>query len=123
MRVPIAYGLSWPERVQSGASPLDFSSLAALTFEPPNAQRFPGLQLAWESLRGPSGTTAVLNAANEVGVDAFLNRRIRFDQIHELNIRVLERCAPGRISSEIDLLDTDANARRVARAALAEISL
>ena len=122
MRVPIAYGLSWPERVQSGASQLDFSRLAALTFEPPNPKRFPGLQLAWDALRAPAGTTAVLNAANEVGVDAFLNRRIRFDQIHELNVKVLERCLPSGADSELDLLDTDASARRVAHALLSEIS-
>ena len=122
MRVPIAYGLSWPERVQSGASQLDFSRLAALTFEPPNPKRFPGLQLAWDALRAPDGTTAVLNAANEVGVDAFLNRRIRFDQIHELNVKVLERCLPNSADSELDLLDTDASARRVAHALLSEIS-
>lgn len=122
MRVPIAYGLSWPERVQSGASQLDFSRLAALTFEPPNPKRFPGLQLAWDALRAPDGTTAVLNAANEVGVDAFLNRRIRFDQIHELNVKVLERCLPNGADSELDLLDTDASARRVAHALLSEIS-
>lgn len=121
MRVPIAYGLSWPERVQSGASQLDFSRLAALTFEPPNPKRFPGLQLAWDALRAPDGTTAVLNAANEVGVDAFLNRRIRFDQIHELNVKVLERCLPNSADSELDLLDTDASARRVAHALLSEI--
>ncbi len=122
MRVPIAYGLSWPERVQSGASQLDFSRLAALTFEPPNPKRFPGLQLAWDALRAPDGTTAVLNAANEVGVDAFLNWRIRFDQIHELNVKVLERCLPNGADSELDLLDTDASARRVAHALLSEIS-
>jgi 1-deoxy-D-xylulose-5-phosphate reductoisomerase len=122
MRVPIAYGLSWPERVQSGAAPLDFSRLAALTFELPNSERFPGLQLAWDALRAPDGTTAVLNAANEVGVDAFLNRRIRFDQIHELNVKVLERCLPNCADGELDLLDTDASARRVAHALLSEVS-
>lgn len=122
MRVPIAYGLSWPERVQSGAAPLDFSCLAALTFEPPNPQRFPGLQLAWDALRAPAGTTAVLNAANEVGVDAFLSRRIRFDQIHELNVKVLERCLPVGAESELDLLNTDASARLVAHALLSDIS-
>jgi 1-deoxy-D-xylulose-5-phosphate reductoisomerase len=123
MRVPIAYGLSWPERVHSGASQLDFSRLAALTFEPPNPKRFPGLQLAWDALRAPAGTTAVLNAANEVGVDAFLSRRIRFNQIHELNVKVLERCPSVSAGSELDLLNTDASARRVAHALLSEMGI
>jgi 1-deoxy-D-xylulose-5-phosphate reductoisomerase len=123
MRVPIAYGLSWPERVQSGASPLDFSRLASLTFERPDMNRFPGLQLAWDSLRSPAGTTAVLNAANEVAVEAFLNRRIRFDQIYELNVAVLDRCVSVSADSESDLLDTDASARRIAHSLLSAIKI
>ena len=121
MRVPIAYGLSWPERVPSGAAPLDFSKLVPLTFEAPDAQRFPGLGLAWHSLRSIPGTTAVLNAANEVAVDAFLNRRIRFDQIHFLNQQVLETCLPDHPRSESDLLETDAQARQAARDVLSRI--
>ena len=85
MRVPIAYGLSWPERIESGAGALDFRNLQNLTFEPIDGdghrERYPGLALAWESLRGESGSCAVLNAANEVAVAAFLERQIRFDQI------------------------------------------
>src|SRR5699024_5714262 len=76
MRVPIAYGLAWPERVASGAAALDFHALSAMTFESIDGhghpERFPGLRLAWEVLEAPSGTTAVLNAANEVAVAAFL---------------------------------------------------
>ena len=93
MRVPIAYGLSWPDRSVSGASALDWRSLAAMTFEPvddPQHQaRFPGLALAWQALAMPSGACAVLNAANEVAVEAFLSRRIRFDQIHRINAETL----------------------------------
>ena len=122
MRVPIAYGLSWPERVESGASSLDFSRLAALTFEPPDPLRYPGLKLAWEALCAPPGTTAVLNAANEVGVEAFLDRRIRFDQIHQLNLTVLNQCTVGNACSEQALLDIDAGARRVAKMALSEMN-
>jgi len=89
MRVPIAYGLSWPERVVSGASALDFRQLAPMTFESLNAHdhglRFPGLKLAWESLDARFGTCAVLNAANEIAVAAFLAGQIRFDQIHAVN--------------------------------------
>jgi 1-deoxy-D-xylulose-5-phosphate reductoisomerase len=61
MRVPIAYGLAWPRRVESGASMLDFTALAALTFEAVDTRRFPGLQLAWDTLEAPAGTTAVLS--------------------------------------------------------------
>ncbi|MDO9404643.1 MAG: 1-deoxy-D-xylulose-5-phosphate reductoisomerase [Polaromonas sp.] len=115
MRVPIAYGLGWPDRVDSGAQPLDFRALATMTFEVPDPQRFPGLQLAWEVLRAPAGTTGVLNAANEVAVDAFLDKRIRFDQIHHVNRATLDRLPVSESDSIEDLLDLDAKARAVAR--------
>ncbi|WP_374413204.1 1-deoxy-D-xylulose-5-phosphate reductoisomerase [Hydrogenophaga sp.] len=114
MRVPIAYGLSWPERIESGAQPLDFASLGALTFEKPDDGRFPGLRLAWEALAGPAGTTAVLNAANEVAVAAFLERRLRFDQIHSINRATLEAVVPSKADSLEGLLELDAQARAVA---------
>jgi 1-deoxy-D-xylulose-5-phosphate reductoisomerase len=123
MRVPISYGLSWPERVVSGAIPLDFARLSALTFETPDLNRFPGLQLAWDALRAPAGTTAVLNAANEIGVEAFLNRRIRFDQIHILNISVMDCCQIGAANTEEELLYIDAQARRNARAILTGMTI
>ena len=111
MRVPIAYGLSWPERMASGAAALDFSNLAALTFEKPDNERFPGLQLAWDALAGPTGTTAVLNAANEVAVAAFLDGRLRFDQIHAVNHATLQAMVPSKPQSLDDLLAIDAEAR------------
>ena len=119
MRVPIAYGLSWPERIVSGAAALDFHQLAAMTFEPldapGHAQRYPGIRLAWEALRGPTGSTAVLNAANEEAVDAFLNRRIRFDQMHAVNLATLEAVSISQPQSLADLLALDAQARAVAQ--------
>ena len=111
MRVPIAYGLAWPERIVSGAASLDFANLAALTFEKPDNERFPGLQLAWDALRGPSGTTAVLNAANEVSVAAFLDGRLRFDQIHAVNHATLQAMVPSKPQSLGDLLASDAESR------------
>jgi len=117
MRVPIACGLAWPERIASGAGKLDFASLAALTFEAADEVRFPGLHLAWHALRAPPGTTAVLNAANEVAVEAFLERRLGFDRIHAVNLETLERVLPSKPSSLADLLDLDASARVAARAA------
>ena len=123
MRGPIAYGLAWPSRHASGASALDFTALAALTFEPLSSrdhpQRFPGLQLAWDALAAAPGTTAVLNAANEVGVAAFLDRQIRFDQIHIVNTESLERLIPHSPQSLQDLLEIDRQARATANAIIA----
>ncbi len=118
MRGPIAYGLSWPERIVCGAAPLNFSTLGGLSFEAMDsrghADRFPGLKLAWEVMDAPSGSTAVLNAANEIAVAAFLASRIRFDQIHEVNIRTLERVHPQSPDSLSDLLALDGESRAVA---------
>jgi 1-deoxy-D-xylulose-5-phosphate reductoisomerase len=115
MRVPIAYGLSWPERVESGARPLDFRALPTMTFDAPDPKRFPGLQLAWEVLQAPVGSTAVLNAANEVAVEAFLEGRIRFDQIHQVNRATLDSWAMPTVTGVEDLLVLDGQARSRAR--------
>jgi 1-deoxy-D-xylulose-5-phosphate reductoisomerase len=126
MRVPIAYGLSWPERIESGAAALDFHALAAMTFEamdePEHVLRFPGLRLAWETLRGAPGSCAILNAANEVAVEAFLNKRIRFDQIHELNRATLDSlvCSPPECLD--DLLALDARSRQEAERNLTRLT-
>ncbi len=111
MRVPIAYGLSWPARMESGASEIDFSRLSPLTFEAPDPIRFPGLPLAWRALESPPGTTAILNAANEIAVEAFLNKRIRFDQIHAVNDATLAACIPGPADTLDELLALDSEAR------------
>jgi len=126
MRVPIAYGLSWPERIESGAAALDFHALAAMTFEamdePEHVLRFPGLRLAWETLRGAPGSCAILNAANEVAVEAFLNKRIRFDQIHELNRATLDSlvCSPPECLD--DLLALDVRSRQEAERNLTRLT-
>ncbi|MES2912219.1 MAG: 1-deoxy-D-xylulose-5-phosphate reductoisomerase [Pseudomonadota bacterium] len=114
MRVPIAYGLAWPGRIASGAQALDFRAMANMTFEVPDHARFPGLQLAWDVLAAPVGTTAILNAANEIAVAAFLERRIRFDQIHSVNLATLEKLSVSDIHGIDDLLALDAEARSVA---------
>ena len=122
MRVPIAYGLSWPQRISSGAQALDFASLGALTFEAPDAQRFPGLGLAWQALLGAPGSTAKLNAANEVAVEAFLDRRIRFDHIHAVNAEVLALGVP-QLPTDLDaLFALDALAREQAAAVVRRLS-
>ncbi len=116
MRVPIAFGLSFPDRIESGASALDFTRLSALQFEPADMARYPGLQLAWDTLRGPDGSTAILNAANEVAVAAFLSGTIRFDQIHSVNAATLDHvtCTPDACRSLEGLLALDAHARQAA---------
>ncbi len=119
MQIPIAYGLSWPERMASGAQALDFASLSDMSFEAiitrGHPERFPGLKLAWEALEAPSGTTAVLNAANEIAVAAFLDKRIRFDQIYAVNVETLEAVSPSPAGSLEHLLALDAESRAVAQ--------
>jgi 1-deoxy-D-xylulose-5-phosphate reductoisomerase len=126
MRVPIAYGLAWPERLASGAQALDFSKLADMSFESLDSrghrERFPGLQLAWDALAAAPGTTAVLNAANEVAVAAFLERRIRFDQIHAVNLATLSAVTPSKPASLQDLLSLDAESRAAAGQAMARLA-
>ena len=123
MRVPIAYGLAWPDRIESGAAALDFHTLADMTFEAldsrGHAVRFPGLRLAWESLRAAPGTTAILNAANEVAVAAFLDGRVRFDQIHAVNLATLSAVTPSNPQSLDELLELDRMARQAAGQAVA----
>jgi 1-deoxy-D-xylulose-5-phosphate reductoisomerase len=118
MRGPIAYGLSWPDRMVSGACALNFSTMSALTFETFDSDdqraRFPGIALAWNVLNAAPGCPAVLNAANEVAVAAFLNGRIRYDQIHQVNVETLESVVPSTLHSLEDVLALDADARRKA---------
>jgi len=119
MKVPIAYGLSWPDRITSGAAALDFRSMADMTFESIDSkgheQRFPGLKLAWSVLNAPSGSTVMLNAANEVAVAAFLDGQIRFDEIHAVNLETLEMAVPFCPQSLEDLLALDALSRHAAQ--------
>ena len=122
MRGPITYGLAWPDRIESGAARLDFSKMAGMSFEVADFQRFPGLKLAWEALAAPAGTTGVLNAANEVGVAAFLAGRIRFDQIHQVNLTTLAAHSPASPASLDDLLVLDADARRMAGDCVARLA-
>lgn len=127
MKVPIAYGLSWPDRMASGAAALDFRAMADMTFESLDShghkQRFPGLQLAWSVLEAPSGSTAVLNAANEVAVAAFLDGKIRFDQIHGVNLETLESVATAIPQSLEDLLALDALSRDAANRVVGRVGV
>ncbi len=127
MKVPIAYGLSWPQRMISGASALDFRAMPDMTFESLDSlghgQRFPGLALAWAVLAAPAGSTAVLNAANEMAVAAFLAGQIRFDQIHAVNLDTLDKVQPAPPGSLEDLLAIDAQSREVAARVVACLSV
>ncbi|TCP12145.1 1-deoxy-D-xylulose 5-phosphate reductoisomerase [Crenobacter luteus] len=112
MRTPIAYALSWPERIAAGVAPLDFTTLSSLTFEAPDLARFPCLRLAFAALEQGGDAPAVLNAANEVAVAAFLDGRIGFTDIPRLvdgALSALDLAASVDLDS---LLDKDAAARR-----------
>jgi 1-deoxy-D-xylulose-5-phosphate reductoisomerase len=126
MRVPIAYGLSWPQRMASGAASLDFSQMKAMTFESIQANdhplRYPGLALGFEALKASPGVCAVLNAANEIAVQAFLDRQIRFDQIHAVNTATLEAFIPAVPASLEDLLAIDHESRAHAQRAVKRLA-
>jgi 1-deoxy-D-xylulose-5-phosphate reductoisomerase len=124
MRVPIAYGLSFPERIESGASQLDFGAMSDLSFEAPDMARYPGLQLAWDTLRGTPGSTTVLNAANEEAVAAFLAGGIRFDQIHAVNAMTLNavQVAADEAATIDGLLALDARSRGQAQLHVARLA-
>jgi 1-deoxy-D-xylulose-5-phosphate reductoisomerase len=124
MRVPIAYGLAFPQRIESGAAALDFATLQGLSFEPADRARFPGLYLSWEALAGPEGSSAVLNAANEEAVAAFLSGAIRFSDIHRINQDTVASLVPTRADSASfdDLLALDQRARAAARKHMAQLN-
>lgn len=125
MRVPIAYGLSWPDRMESGAEALDFRRMQALTFEAidehGHPERFPALRLAWDCLNGPQGSCVVLNAANEVAVQAFLNQQIGFDAIYKVIAASLDQMVLSPCRSIDALLDLDAQARALATQLLRKV--
>jgi 1-deoxy-D-xylulose-5-phosphate reductoisomerase len=114
MRTPLAYALAWPERVASGAERLDFTRLGELTFEAPDLQRFPCLGFAYDALRHGRAASAVLNAANEVAVQAFLEGRLRFTGIATTIERVLDTFDPEPPSGIDEVLEIDRRAREVA---------
>lgn len=114
MRIPISYALAWPERLTNSASCLDLLKLAQLDFEPINKKRYPCLDLAYQALRIGGTATTILNAANEVAVQAFLEEKINFTDIAELNKKVLEKIHSRPVTSIEVILDDDDFARAVA---------
>jgi len=113
MRTPIAYALAWPERIASGVAPLDLFAIAKLDFVAPDLERFPCLALAYQALRAGGTVPALLNAANEVAVDAFLNQRIAFLDIPRLIESVMTAVPRSEVHKLQDVLDADAAARVV----------
>ncbi|WP_255990394.1 1-deoxy-D-xylulose-5-phosphate reductoisomerase [Chitinolyticbacter albus] len=116
MRTPIAYGMAYPERVEAGVKSLDLFSVGRLDFEAPDLARFPCLRLAFEALQAGGAATAVLNAANEVAVDAFLQHKLSFPGIAALNETVLCQLAHLPADSLEALMQADAAAREAALA-------
>ncbi len=111
MRTPIAQALAWPERVSSGVADLDLFAVGRLDFECPDLERFPALDLAFAAARAGGTAPAVLNAANEVAVAAFLERRIRFTSIPEVVAATLEGMDSEAVGDLDALLDVDRRAR------------
>lgn len=115
MRTPIAYSMAWPERISAGVEALDLFKIARLDFEAPDFQRFRCLQLAYDVLREGGTAPAILNAANEVAVAAFLEGHLPFLGIAQLDEAVLNTLPAGPEGSLADVLAADAEARRIAR--------
>jgi len=114
MRVPIAHALGFPERIESGATPLDLAALGALSFERPDPQRFPCLGLAYAALRDGGTAPAVLNAANEVAVSAFLEGKLQFTAIPQVIERAMRQAPATPADSLGTVLEADRSARRAA---------
>ena len=118
MRTPIAHALGWPDRIASGVESLDIVRIGRLDFEPPDLERFPCLQLARNAAEAGGTAPAVLNAANEVAVDAFLARRLSFLAIPEIIGAVLAEHSVRSVDSLQDVLSADQWARRQAQVAV-----
>jgi len=114
MRTPIAHALGWPERIASGVEPLDVFEVAKLEFEKPDFSRFPCLAMAYESLKMGGTATTILNAANEIAVDAFLNKRLGFTKIAKVIEKTLYTVSSQHAENLNIILEADQQAREVA---------
>ncbi len=121
MRTPIAYALGWPERIHSGVESLDLLAVARLDFEPPDDRRFPCLRLAREAIGAGGTATAILNAANEIAVEAFLQRRISFPQISQVIDTTLEKLPIKSAESLDSVIQDDVLARECATALIGRL--
>ena len=119
MRTPIAHALAWPDRIDSGVAPLDLFAVGQLNFERPDAKRFPCLDLSYRALRAEGNAAAVLNAANELAVEAFLEERLPFLGIAEVIAETLDEVPQAELPDLDAVLDADRQARSVAGKVLA----
>ena len=118
MRAPIAYAIAWPERVTSGVPRLDLAKVGQLTFEEPDVERFPCLALAYDALRAGGTMPAVLNAANEVAVEAFVGGKLTFGGIARAVEATMQAHAVRRVTSLADIEEADRWARAHVRSNL-----
>jgi 1-deoxy-D-xylulose-5-phosphate reductoisomerase len=121
MRTPIAHALSWPERCESGVSALDLIATGRLEFQAPDFEQFPCLALGYEAAHSGCAASAILNAANEVAVAAFLSGRIRFTDISRVIRECLERAKVDEPNDLQDVLNLDAEGRRLAGLVMANL--
>jgi 1-deoxy-D-xylulose-5-phosphate reductoisomerase len=118
MRTPIAHAMAWPERIESGVASLDLLAVARLDFEPPDLQRFPCLRLAYQAVEQGGSCPAILNAANEVAVNAFLQGQVKFTAIPELIENTLAEVPACNNADLEELMNVDATARSVTEQAI-----
>ncbi|MGB1289827.1 MAG: 1-deoxy-D-xylulose-5-phosphate reductoisomerase [Porticoccaceae bacterium] len=123
MRTPIAHGLAWPQRISSSVADLDLAEIAKLTFEQPDLERFPCLKLAYQAAEAAGDAPAVLNAANEIAVDAFLNQRIGFTDIAKVVDQTLNTFDFFEPDSLAAVQESDARARRTAISMVKQLEL
>jgi 1-deoxy-D-xylulose-5-phosphate reductoisomerase len=121
MRIPIAYALAWPERLETPAERLDLAALGRLDFEKPDLQRFPALRIAREAMEAGGAAPIVLNAANEVAVESFLRGRIRFPEIGRVVEQALEEASFESPHSIAEVLEIDRMTRTRVEASMTEI--
>jgi 1-deoxy-D-xylulose-5-phosphate reductoisomerase len=112
MRTPIAHALAWPKRMQSGVEPLDIFKVAQLDFEAPDLERFPCLNLAYEALRAGGTSPTILNAANEIAVEAFLDKRLPYMGISQLIDNALQSISMQPVDSLDTVIEADTIARK-----------
>jgi 1-deoxy-D-xylulose-5-phosphate reductoisomerase len=122
MRTPIAHALAYPERIASGVAQLDLTTMGALQFHKPDYARFPCLALAFDALRAGGTAPALLNAANEIAVEAFLDERIGFRDIDRVVRRVMDENEHGAAHDIEAVMAQDARARSAACAIVADIA-
>ena len=115
MRMPIQYAFSYPERLKSDVKPLSFTELSQLTFEAPDTERFPGLLYAYEAISAGGNMPCILNAANEVAVELFLDEKIGYMQMSRLIEKTMQKASFMQSPSLSDYLQTNAEAREIAR--------